>query len=179
MVGSAAEGGRQNGGYQRLRVCVPTGCPNVDVYIKFVDTDIRCSLGLVGWGATNSLCPAANHVTYNNGATQPTASDYGGEVQVGMTFRITDHDPSQEYTAADFPFSYAVSCTPTTADPTIGSNCNLDTTMNSVLPTSVTSEAGKRANIGLSQLLVHDGGPDGIVSTQDNSRFQEAGIFIP
>ena len=64
-----------------------------------------------------------------------------------------------------------------TSDTTIGGQCELETTMNAVIPGSVTG--GDRAVWELSQAQVFDGGPDGAVRTQPNTLFMDQGIFIP
>jgi hypothetical protein len=138
-----------NWGRQRLDVCRPSGyagCPASDVRIVFHDQDIRCNAAFVSsaCGPTNTAGPP----------------DYTGEIAVTFTLRITDHyngssgvDPG---TVVDFPFTYAVPCVPT--GPGIGSTCDLSTTFNGVITTFATNEYSKRANIGIGQVLVTDGG---------------------
>jgi hypothetical protein len=46
-----------------------------------------------------------------------------------------------------------------------------------VLPGSV--QTGARAIWQLGSVQVFDGGPDGIVSTPDNSLFADQGLFVP
>jgi hypothetical protein len=40
-------------------------------------------------------------------------------------------------------------------------------------------QAGKRAIWQLDRLQLFDGGPDGVVSTANNSLFEEQGVFVP
>jgi hypothetical protein len=70
-----------------------------------------------------------------------------------------------------------VPCTATT-DATIGSHCSLTTTADSVIPGAVPEST--RSLWELRRILVYDGGPDGLVSSQgDNTLFLNEGIFIP
>jgi hypothetical protein len=39
--------------------------------------------------------------------------------------------------------------------------------------------AGAKANIEIAQVIVTDGGPDGDVTTADNDKFADAGVFVP
>ena len=155
----------QNWGRQRLDVC-GASCANT-VKITFNDKDIRCNAAFV-----SSVCGPGNS------AGPP---DYTGELGVEFPLRITDHyngssgvDPG---TMVDFPFTYNVSCFSTGTS--IGSNCNVTTSFDSVVAGSAGNEYSKRANIGIGQVLVFDGGADGIVATAGNLRFQEAGLFLP
>ena len=55
-----------------------------------------------------------------------------------------------------------------TSDPAIGGTCDLNTTLNSIVP--VRSTAGNRAIWQLGQIDVSDGGADGLVATGPNTR---------
>jgi hypothetical protein len=70
-----------------------------------------------------------------------------------------------------------VSCT-ATGSATLGSNCNITTTVNTVYPGAIT--AGQRAVWELGPMRAYDGGTDGLASTtSDNTLFLDQGIFIP
>jgi hypothetical protein len=106
--------------------------------------------------------------------------DYMGELQLVLTARMTDrlngyyqNDPA---TATDVPLSLPVPCTSTT-NTGIGSSCNLSTTLESVLPGTVTE--GKRSIWELTNLEVRDGGADGDADTVPNTVFLKTGLFTP
>ena len=64
-----------------------------------------------------------------------------------------------------------------TSSTSIGGTCSVTTTANTIVPGSIKS--GTRAIWQLGQVQVFDGGPDGLVSTADNSLFEGQGIFVP
>jgi hypothetical protein len=64
-----------------------------------------------------------------------------------------------------------------TADTTVGATCAITTTVDAVLPGTVSE--GKRAIWELGQIEVLDGGSDGLASTEDNTVFARQGIFAP
>jgi Tol biopolymer transport system component len=110
-------------------------------------------------------------------------SDYPGEVEARPTLRITDKDNTPHPggpgagTTVDLPFPYTVTCTSTGAT-NVGSTCVATTTVQAVLPGSVTG--GNRAVWELGQVRVFDGGADGLASTTgDNALFATQGVFVP
>ena len=107
-------------------------------------------------------------------------ADYTGQVQVTGGLRITDRvngvAENQPGTVQDTTFPITVGCV-ATGSTTIGSNCNLNTTADAVVPGSVPE--GKRSVWELGQVTVNDGGADGVVSTTPNTVFAKQGIFIP
>jgi hypothetical protein len=64
-----------------------------------------------------------------------------------------------------------------TADPAKGGVCGISTTVDAVVPGAVPE--GKRSIWEMGQVQVLDGGPDGDVSTADNSLFAVQGVFVP
>jgi hypothetical protein len=114
----------------------------------------------------------------------PGLTDYTGELEAAVTLRITDKDGSNatgngpaSATSADFPLHLAIQCT-ATADTTIGSSCDLDTTANAVTPGSVVER--RRTIWELGEVQVLDGGPDGLASTEGNNQlFLVQGLFVP
>ena len=106
--------------------------------------------------------------------------DYTGQVQVTGGLRITDRVngqvEAQPGTVQDTTFPITVGCT-TTVSTTVGSDCNLSTTADAVVPGSVPE--GKRSVWELGQVTVNDGGADGVVSTGPNTVFAKQGVFIP
>jgi hypothetical protein len=161
-----ATGAPANGvGSQRLSVC----CGNADVAIAFSQTDVRC----INPGST-SACGTANTAA---------GPDYAGELDVVNTMRITDHfnNPglTTPGTAVTFPFHYTAPCANTAAT-TVGGTCTVNSTFNATIPGLAGNEVGKRANIELPETpQVYDGGPDATAVTNNNTLFEEAGIFIP
>jgi hypothetical protein len=139
-----------------------------DVKIISTTTDVRCKAGVATCGSANAA----------------DGADYTGEVQGDATIRITDHfnavapgggtDPA---TVVDIPFPVTTTCTATAANTGIGSTCAVNTTANAVVPGAV--KDAKRAIVEIGQILVRDGGPDGVVATAPNTLFAVQGIFIP
>jgi hypothetical protein len=110
-------------------------------------------------------------------------SDYTGQLQLVADLRITDRDNASgpggvgSATVQDTPLSATISCAPTTSD-TVGSDCNLSTTVDALFPGAV--KEGRRAVWQLGQVRVNDGGPDGLASTASgNTLFLDQGVFIP
>jgi hypothetical protein len=110
-------------------------------------------------------------------------SDYTGELSLAPGLRITDKNNTPNPggpgpgTVQDTTLPVTMPCAATT-DTTIGSSCNLSTTVNSVYPGAVV--AGKRAIWQLGQVQVYDGGSDGLASTTaDNTLFLDQGVFVP
>lgn len=106
--------------------------------------------------------------------------DYTGQLQLILTTRMTDrlngnylNDPA---TAMDVPVSLPVPCTPT-VDTSIGSSCNLNTTLEAILPNTVTE--AKRSNWEITNVEVRDGGADGDAGTAPNTIFLKTGLFVP
>jgi hypothetical protein len=140
-------------GTVRFDVCPVPGCaaPNVKLYANL--TDVR----------------------------KKDLSDYGGELQASIKLRLTDRPNgatgTDGATVQDFPLTFAVPCTATTTDTTVGSTCSVDTTQNSLVPGSV--QSGKRAVWKLGEIDVYDGGADGDADTPGNTLFAWQGLFIP
>jgi hypothetical protein len=80
----------------------------------------------------------------------------------------------------DLPFPVTGTCAATAADASIGSRCSTNTTADAVVPGAggVVKE-GKKANVEIGQIIVNDGGADGLASTAPNTVFARQGIYIP
>jgi glucose/arabinose dehydrogenase len=108
--------------------------------------------------------------------------DYGGELQVRLPIRITDLDNpppsggSSAGTVQDTTFAFTVPCL-TNTDSTVGSICSVSTTADAVTPTVI--KESLRTIWQLNQIEVRDGGPDGLVATNDNTVFARQGVFTP
>ena len=156
-------------GFVKLNVKVGVvGPPDTsDVLITSNATDIRCQAGTTSCGSANAA----------------DGADYTGGLQGNATIRITDHfnaiaagggtDPA---TVVDIPYPIAASCV-ATASTAIGGTCTANTSANAAVPGAV--KDGKRAIVEVGQIVVSDGGPDGIVGTTPNTLFAVQGIFIP
>ena len=110
-------------------------------------------------------------------------SDYTGALRARLPLQITDRDNSPSpggpgaATVEQFPFEFDLACT-ATADTTVGSDCPLTTSANSLVPGSVS--AGLRAIWQVDQAQVYDGGADGNPgSVSDNTLYLDQGIFVP
>jgi fermentation-respiration switch protein FrsA (DUF1100 family) len=107
-------------------------------------------------------------------------ADYAGELKETTSLRITDRasgpTTDESATVQDVPYPVTVPCA-TTPDPATGSTCSIATTVDAITPGA--AQEGKRAIWELGQVQVLDGGPDGLVSTADNSLFAVQGVFVP
>ena len=107
----------------------------------------------------------------------PSLSDYTGELRASMGVRLTDSSSGLSQTVQDFVFGFTVPCA-ATADTTLGGDCRLTTTADAVLPGAIAEAL--RSVWGISQVRVHDGGPDGDGDTAgDNSLLAVQGVFVP
>ena len=108
-------------------------------------------------------------------------SDYAGELEGRLTFRITDRlngaSADQPGTVADLSLPFTMSCATTPSDQTIGSSCDASTSADTLIPGA--AREGKRSVWGLGQVEVFDGGPDGLAATDDNSLFAVQGVYAP
>ncbi len=107
-------------------------------------------------------------------------SDYTGELGVLTPLRLTDNASgaglNQQATVSDFSIPAAVPCA-ATADTSVGSTCDLDTTLDALVPGTVLE--GSRGVWELRQVEVTDGGPDGDTATAPNTVFARQGLFEP
>jgi hypothetical protein len=78
---------------------------------------------------------------------------------------------------ADTPISLTIPCAQT-ADPTLGSECSLTTTADTLAPGTIVEDA--RSVWALGDIRVFDGGPDGSASTlSGDTLFAVPGLFAP
>lgn len=143
-----------------------------DVKLTATATDIRCKAG---------MADATKCGNENGAPAGKVGDDYIGQVQGDATIRITDTlngGPgfTTHGTVVDLPFPVTGQCS-NTADATIGGTCSTNTSADQVVPNVV--KENKQANIEIGQVHVNDGGPDGVVSSANNSLFAVQGIFIP
>jgi hypothetical protein len=160
-----ANGAAPNGaGYMRLDV--KTTAPE-EVLIRAEVSDVRCR------PATNaSVCTRAN---VNDGP------DYTGELQFNAMIRITDHyngpNGDQPATVQDIPMPVTVPCV-ATDDTSTGGFCSSTFSPQPGIPPQ--DLGGHRTVVGIQQIHVFDGGPDGSVATPaGNAVFARQGLFVP
>jgi uncharacterized repeat protein (TIGR01451 family) len=107
-------------------------------------------------------------------------SDYTGELNARAGIRLTDKlngpDGTEAGTVNDFDLNIAVPCV-ATASTTTGGDCTVSTSADAITPGMVVERA--RAIWELAKIVVDDGGPDGVASTQDNTPYMSQGVFVP
>jgi hypothetical protein len=173
-VGSPDVNGFPANSEARFRLTAIVGVPgppddsNVEVLAKV--SDVRCRV-------TNTACPGGS------------GSDFTGKLLLATSIRLTDKlngSPAVESaTVEDFPLEVPVACAATVAT-TTGSNCDLTTMMNALIPGAV--KDAKRAIWALGAVEAHDPGPNGTgygagcpgtCGDGDESVYLRQGIFIP
>jgi hypothetical protein len=116
-------------------------------------------------------------------------SDYdpngaGPDITIDGKLRITDHlnttpgkdcSPSCHATVADLNLDVPVNCL-ATADPGLGSNCSVITTLDSLTPGEITS--GQQADLQLFRIGLNDSGANGIRGDADDRIFGQSGIYL-
>jgi hypothetical protein len=107
-------------------------------------------------------------------------SDYTGELAVLTPLRVTDKASGAGFnvagTLSDFSLPATVPCVATVST-TVGSTCDLDTTLDALAPGTV--REGARSVWEMRQVEVTDGGPDGDADTGPNTVFARQGVFAP
>jgi hypothetical protein len=110
-------------------------------------------------------------------------SDYTGALRAALPLRITDHDNTPSPggpgagTTQPFQYGFDIPCTPDPA-PTVGSDCSISTTADSLVPGTITESLRTVWQIGRAR--VDDAGPDGDPDTTgDNAVFATQGVFVP
>jgi hypothetical protein len=162
-------------GYLQLDVHagVPGAPEDSDIVINTSITDVRCKAGVTACGAANSA----------------DGPDYTGQLRELLPLRLTDRNNNTvpgggdigdiPGTVSDTTFVFTFSCTATTSTTTIGSSCGVSTSANAVMGAGTVLDT-KRAIWQLDTVTVHDGGPDGLISTPSgNTMFERQGVFVP
>jgi dipeptidyl aminopeptidase/acylaminoacyl peptidase len=110
-------------------------------------------------------------------------SDYTGSLRAALPLRVTDKDntptPNGSGAGTTQPFQYGfdIPCTPDPAA-TLGSDCSVSTTANSLVPGTI--KPGLRTVWQIGRVRVDDPGPDGNPdTTSDNTVFAVQGVFVP
>jgi hypothetical protein len=107
--------------------------------------------------------------------------DYTGQLGVRLLLRITDRyngaGSAETGTGQDTEILIPVPCTATSGGGSVGADCDVTTSVDSVTPGAVPEL--KRAIWQLGRIEVLDGGADGLLSTNDNTVFARQGVFVP
>ena len=150
-----------------MHVGAPGPPHDADLIYRSAVSDVRCRPATTPCGNANTAGGA----------------DYTGELQGNAMLRVTDHDNAIDpgggtdpATLVDIPFPINFYCA-STADPSTGSICNVSTYC--PLPEPCGPREGNRTLVQISRFEVFDGGPDGIVATDDNEPFLSQGLFVP
>jgi hypothetical protein len=171
-VGTQDVNGAVENAVGSLKLNVAPGVPgppeDSNVMVAGSITDVRCLPGTTTCGQANTV----------------DGADYTGGLQATANIRITDRwnavSPGggpDSATVIDLPFPFNFVCS-NTVDVTVGGTCTTaSTSFNAIVPGAI--KDGKRMVIEHSQIVVHDGGPDGNISTAPNTPFMRQGVFIP
>jgi hypothetical protein len=114
-----------------------------------------------------------------------SGADYnpnGSGADLTQAARIRLSDQANGYggvsaTAGDVEFLVPIDCAPT-ADPSVGSNCSVNTTADSLMP-GFTQE-GRKAVVQVFRVRVYDSGLNGVREAGgDDKLFAHEGVFVP
>ena len=101
--------------------------------------------------------------------SKTTLDDYTGELQGDAIWRFTDRNNAvapgggtDAATMIDIPVPIDMTCA-ATANPAVGGTCSVNSSFNALVPGAVSF--GHRAVVGMEQVLVNDGGSDGVSGT--------------
>jgi len=110
----------------------------------------------------------------------PSLTDYVGPLTVNTDLQITDNSNSPEApepgTTQVQKFKFPVDCV-STISTTTGSTCNLNSTVDAIVPGTVTE--GRRAVWQFGQVDVRDTGPNNIAGDGDDVVYLRQGVFVP
>jgi hypothetical protein len=159
------------------------GSPNLTVGVGDGSPALSRSVGSVRLNVQGMPAPPEDsdvriRVSLTNVMKASDLSEYTGELRGTLTVRRTDREGSIMSTTQDFPSSFTVPCSPTPGSTLDASTCQLDTTVDALIPNTI--KDSQRAIWALDKLRVYDGGPDGDADTVgDNSLFAVQGVFVP
>jgi hypothetical protein len=135
---------------------------------------------LISMNIFDVRCLPATDTAVCNSANAADGPDYSGQLQGNMMIRVSDHyngpNLNEAATMQDIPFPVNAPCV-NTADTSIGAYCSTSFNPQPGIPPQ--DYGGRRTVIQLTQVQVFDGGPDGVVGSNDNTLFQVQGIFTP
>jgi hypothetical protein len=110
----------------------------------------------------------------------PSLTDYVGPVTAQTDVQITDLTNAPETpepgTMQTIKYQAQVNCVATVSTST-GSTCDLNTTVNALVPGTIVE--GRRTMWQLGQVEIKDAGPDGIPGNLDDTIFARQGVFVP
>jgi len=160
IPGTIAHVGPQSTGYAEMAVLPsdPAVGDQADVVFQAITTDIRSG--------------SATGVDYD-----PSAAD----ATLVAKWRISDDNNTCpagacRATVADFDMNVPVNCA-ATADATIGSTCQVDTTADSLNAGSIVE--GKAMSVQAFRVRLNDSGTNGTRGDADDRIFEQQGIYIP
>jgi len=166
-VGTPDANGQPTRSSGHLILEVQAGSPSTpgnqaDIVVKSSFSDIRCRV-------TAFACPDG------------PLSDYQGKLQAIVPGSVTDRFNSglgNQPATVDtlWRVRITIPCTPT-ADTTVGSDCAVHTSLNTVMPGSV--REGDRAVWNMQQVQIVDGGGGGEPADGDYTLFAVPGLFVP
>jgi WD40 repeat protein len=120
---------------------------------------------------------------YANDVFNKNLSDYAGSLRANLPVQITDKNNTPSpggpgaATTVPFTFGFDLPCAPT-SDSTIGSDCAITTSVDTLYPGAVVD--GNRAIWQMGPGRIDDAGPDGNPdTTDDNTPFLDQGVFVP
>ena len=152
-----------------------------DVQVALSVTDVRCYPG--------NASPACNLPGGGN-TTLAGGQDYGGQLELVIGFRLTDHynDPTTGFNRAGttklVQLRVPVQCQTTATPNTIGNPCSVTTTVNAVWGSGAVV-ANRRMDFEIPQtepgggIQVFDGGSTNTAGSADATLFLEPGVFVP
>jgi hypothetical protein len=107
-------------------------------------------------------------------------ADYTGQLEAVVNLRVTDRIngtlANEGGTVADIPLSFTVPCAETPVGD-VGATCATTTSVDAITPGFVHEDARSLWELG--QVMLMDGGPDGLAATANNSPFAVQGLFAP
>lgn len=118
-------------------------------------------------------------------ATSASGPDYdpdvgGPDLTVVDRVRLTDlangSSGTESGTSVDFEMKFPAGCV-ATADPSIGSSCNANTSENALMPGAIIE--GRSTNVQAFRVRVTDSGPNGVRGDFDDKLFLQGGVFVP
>jgi plastocyanin len=171
--------GAQSLGFARVVVlgqgqCAPfdsTHC-HPDVTIRVSVIDVRSGNPTGADYTTPSTRDLTLVGTLPGGASQGAGlriTDLNNKLNTGATF-------DKPGTTTALPFPVPISCA-TTADPSVGSTCSVQTTANTLFPGAAV--VGKRAIWEFGQFQILDQGANGTPGDSDDQIFETQGVFTP
>ena len=113
-----------------------------------------------------------------------TGADYapnasGPDVSLVSKLRITDflNGPQliDQATASDLDFPVPIECTPT-ADPSVGSSCNVATSANATVFGSI--QSGAATMMQMFRVRLNDSGSNGVLGDGDDRAFSQQGLYV-